>query len=139
MSSVSLCHLSTLPFTVAPQTRQIMCQCLNVDHARIVMILQGLSHPTSIKYLSVRQICRKSIVVINIVLLVKCMKIPIFLQFGLVQNLFIKRLGLCTPPIIFLSFTPHDMAFFKVFEFGYYILINSKAKVDVFDSYCSLR
>ena len=47
---------------------------------------------------------------INVVLLVKSEESPIGLQIGLEQSLFIARVVLCTPPTIFLSFTPHDMA-----------------------------
>ena len=51
-------------------------------------------------------ICQISVVLVNVVLLIKPKDSPICQQIGLDRSLFVEKLGLCTSPINFFSFTP---------------------------------
>lgn len=63
----------------------------------------GFPHP---EQLACQHIYRISIVLVNILLLLKLKEGPICRQTGLERSQFVGKLGLCTPPINLYCFTP---------------------------------
>ena len=57
-------------------------------------------------YLACRHIYRTSIVLINVLLLIKLQGNPICGQIGFKRSLFAGKLGLCSSPTVFVSFAP---------------------------------